>query len=126
MSVGKIAKSVKGMANASANPNIPTAGPTQLPDVTVSTSSKPIIGAVQEKLTSTSVKAMRNMESRPVALLALESTELAQLSGSLISNQPKKLTAKTTRDRKSTRLNSSHANISYAVFCLKKKKNNHY
>src|SRR3712207_8689183 len=31
-------------------------------------------------------------------------------------------------DRKSTRLNSSHANISYAVFCLKKKKKNknHY
>src|SRR3712207_7449055 len=28
-------------------------------------------------------------------------------------------------DRKSTRLNSSHANISYAVFCLKKKKNFH-
>src|SRR3712207_8138923 len=27
-----------------------------------------------------------------------------------------------TLDRKSTRLNSSHANISYAVFCLKKKK----
>src|SRR3712207_8913356 len=27
-------------------------------------------------------------------------------------------------DRKSTRLNSSHANISYAVFCLKKKNNN--
>src|SRR3712207_800039 len=29
--------------------------------------------------------------------------------------------AKALRDRKSTRLNSSHANISYAVFCLKKK-----
>src|SRR5258707_3692532 len=28
-------------------------------------------------------------------------------------------------DRKSTRLNSSHANISYAVFCLKKKNNLH-
>src|SRR3712207_7495983 len=28
-------------------------------------------------------------------------------------------------DRKSTRLNSSHANISYAVFCLKKKKHYH-
>src|SRR2546430_10745327 len=27
-------------------------------------------------------------------------------------------------DRKSTRLNSSHSQISYAVFCLKKKKNN--
>src|SRR3712207_8242526 len=29
-------------------------------------------------------------------------------------------------DRKSTRLNSSHANISYAVFCLKKKKTLYY
>src|SRR3712207_8713119 len=29
-------------------------------------------------------------------------------------------------DRKSTRLNSSHANISYAVFCLKKKKYSSY
>src|SRR2546422_6598430 len=31
-----------------------------------------------------------------------------------------------TRDRKSTRLNSSHGYISYAVFCLKKKKNTTY
>src|SRR5438477_9333956 len=30
------------------------------------------------------------------------------------------------RDRKSTRLNSSHMSISYAVFCLKKKKNTIY
>src|SRR3712207_7755507 len=30
------------------------------------------------------------------------------------------------QDRKSTRLNSSHANISYAVFCLKKKKKKRY
>src|SRR5574342_1232559 len=30
-----------------------------------------------------------------------------------------------TTDRKSTRLNSSHHRISYAVFCLKKKKNTH-
>src|SRR2546422_5973133 len=30
-----------------------------------------------------------------------------------------------TQDRKSTRLNSSHGYISYAVFCLKKKKNGH-
>src|SRR2546421_3210032 len=30
-----------------------------------------------------------------------------------------------TIDRKSTRLNSSHDQISYAVFCLKKKKNKH-
>src|SRR3712207_7273818 len=32
------------------------------------------------------------------------------------------LKAQHPEDRKSTRLNSSHANISYAVFCLKKKK----
>src|SRR3712207_7255601 len=34
------------------------------------------------------------------------------------------LQAERRADRKSTRLNSSHANISYAVFCLKKKKQN--
>src|SRR2546429_1503313 len=33
--------------------------------------------------------------------------------------------AAVTGDRKSTRLNSSHGYISYAVFCLKKKKKNH-
>src|SRR2546429_4280739 len=33
--------------------------------------------------------------------------------------------APSARDRKSTRLNSSHGYISYAVFCLKKKKNLH-
>src|SRR3712207_8868196 len=40
-------------------------------------------------------------------------------SGRVISKEP-------YRDRKSTRLNSSHANISYAVFCLKKKKKQSY
>src|SRR5438445_3827952 len=34
----------------------------------------------------------------------------------------KKVLLARAKDRKSTRLNSSHANISYAVFCLKKKK----
>src|SRR2546426_5399919 len=37
------------------------------------------------------------------------------------ADRPKRASA--TRDRKSTRLNSSHLVISYAVFCLKKKKN---
>src|SRR3712207_7483545 len=43
----------------------------------------------------------------------------------LLGNTPAKALIKKTftlKDRKSTRLNSSHANISYAVFCLKKKK----
>src|SRR5438445_6166101 len=51
----------------------------------------------------------------------------------LVPSSARTLTCQATwgdyrQDRKSTRLNSSHANISYAVFCLKKKKtptNNH-
>src|SRR6202790_5703361 len=39
---------------------------------------------------------------------------------------PKARTYKKIRDRKSTRLNSSHYNISYAVFCLKKKNKSTY
>src|SRR3712207_7886314 len=42
----------------------------------------------------------------------------------LLGTEPSRIGVKAT-DRKSTRLNSSHANISYAVFCLKKKKNTH-
>src|SRR2546422_4265548 len=42
------------------------------------------------------------------------------LIGRLLSGS---VAASATRDRKSTRLNSSHGYISYAVFCLKKKKN---
>src|SRR5438270_4179529 len=42
---------------------------------------------------------------------------VAAVFGELASRWPK------TADRKSTRLNSSHSQISYAVFCLKKKKN---
>src|SRR3712207_6892799 len=41
--------------------------------------------------------------------------------GALVPDQQAQGTAQ-VGDRKSTRLNSSHANISYAVFCLKKKK----
>src|SRR5438477_12595922 len=45
------------------------------------------------------------------------------VDGGLTDNLP--LEALAARgDRKSTRLNSSHMSISYAVFCLKKKKNN--
>src|SRR2546430_12541598 len=39
---------------------------------------------------------------------------------------PKILPGARSLDRKSTRLNSSHSQISYAVFCLKKKKNTAY
>src|SRR5438477_2134560 len=47
------------------------------------------------------------------------------LAGSLSGRQRRRarLLRSQRRDRKSTRLNSSHMSISYAVFCLKKKKN---
>src|SRR2546421_6991349 len=40
--------------------------------------------------------------------------------------QPPPLVRQSVKDRKSTRLNSSHDQISYAVFCLKKKKKKQY
>src|SRR3712207_8980360 len=46
-----------------------------------------------------------------------------QDTAALAPVDPGQAIAVVASDRKSTRLNSSHANISYAVFCLKKKKN---
>src|SRR3712207_8821197 len=40
--------------------------------------------------------------------------------GGVQSNHTRQVAGVAAQDRKSTRLNSSHANISYAVFCLKK------
>src|SRR3712207_7445256 len=53
--------------------------------------------------------------------MVLDKPRLYQLPAMLRLNEWG-LTGDWTVDRKSTRLNSSHANISYAVFCLKKKK----
>src|SRR2546430_5864093 len=47
--------------------------------------------------------------------------QAAELDEARLLAQPRALAVFT--DRKSTRLNSSHSQISYAVFCLKKKKN---
>src|SRR3712207_7827264 len=65
-------------------------------------------------------------EQRAVALLAFPQRRfrLALLGDVGVGAEPANDAALPVadRDRKSTRLNSSHANISYAVFCLKKKK----
>src|SRR2546430_6981825 len=47
-----------------------------------------------------------------------------QASGSQVEEQSPPIPKQFQLDRKSTRLNSSHSQISYAVFCLKKKKTN--
>src|SRR2546427_2611859 len=56
----------------------------------------------------------------------LAASELSQVvenySGTRTAAQANLLLAEVRLDRKSTRLNSSHSQISYAVFCLKKKK----
>src|SRR5688572_31991089 len=57
------------------------------------------------------------------ALLEREA-DLATLDALLDNEEVSEALAAQGLDRKSTRLNSSHSQISYAVFCLKKKKNN--
>src|SRR3712207_7828943 len=60
---------------------------------------------------------------RPVGLLAARAEHLGHRLGAHDpSGEQRVPEGAQIGDRKSTRLNSSHANISYAVFCLKKKK----
>src|SRR3712207_7340193 len=59
----------------------------------------------------------------------LQTLDLRELKGGdfafgALLTDLQRLVTNRMKDRKSTRLNSSHANISYAVFCLKKKKKN--
>src|SRR3712207_8215928 len=63
--------------------------------------------------------ALREVD--PVAHHELVRDGEADPVGTEVDLSPGRLVEK-SEDRKSTRLNSSHANISYAVFCLKKKK----
>src|SRR3712207_8830878 len=56
-------------------------------------------------------------------VLCYSDPTLAGRRQEIVNSTPLSLAGLLT-DRKSTRLNSSHANISYAVFCLKKKKKN--
>src|SRR3712207_7137904 len=69
-------------------------------------------------------RARRLKRQRGLDLLVVDYLQLLSGSAKKGENRVQELTEITTgQDRKSTRLNSSHANISYAVFCLKKKKN---
>ena len=101
---GKAANRVNGMASARAKPNIPTAGPSKDPPEAALTSSDPIIGPVQEKLTKLKVKAMKKIPTIP-PLLEASSALFTQLEGNVISKAPKKLAAKTTNRAKNARLN---------------------
>ena len=96
---GNMAKSEKGNANATAKPNIPMAGAkSDLP--AASTSKVPMIGPVQEKETTTRVKAMSKMLRKPVVLLDLLLSAVDHELGKVISNAPKKEAANSTNMRK--------------------------
>src|SRR5699024_12705690 len=60
----------------------------------------------------------RNPATRAAAAVA---SALQRHSPDLRTRRPAGAAGRRVRDRKSTRLNSSHVSISYAVFCLKKK-----
>src|SRR3712207_7501883 len=67
--------------------------------------------------------AVSRMWKKKYEDMKLNYVDLAQVQNKIRQELTEKL-QNTKKDRKSTRLNSSHANISYAVFCLKKKKIN--
>src|SRR3712207_6977506 len=78
---------------------------------------------------TTLFRSARVAEPEALALAAEQDVDLAvvdELLTGVATSRPHADVAQAVhhyldRDRKSTRLNSSHANISYAVFCLKKK-----
>src|SRR2546426_7281457 len=80
--------------------------------------SRPLVGHVMALLAVFEEAAVLPPETSPEANALIHA--LIQTQAALI-----KSTNPATRDRKSTRLNSSHLVISYAVFCLKKKKQTH-
>src|SRR5206468_4989660 len=96
---------------------------TRHPWFALSASAFPASGGAPSKRGVGSTTSSGGMGSAAVAPRSLN----RRMPGrSLVSKDPtallKALTAAVKADRKSTRLNSSHDQISYAVFCLKKKK----
>ena len=102
-----MANMVNGSANAIANPSIPIAGDSMSPLVDTSTSRKPMMGPVHEKLTNVRVNAMRNIPISPPVFSALLSTAVLHDAGSCSSNAPKKDIANTTSIRKKKMLNTA-------------------
>src|SRR5438034_1958181 len=63
-----------------------------------------------------------NRRARRVSDPQMSGHRAAEIAGHQNCGEDRRLRDKVQQDRKSTRLNSSHTVISYAVFCLKKKK----
>ena len=90
-----------------AKPSIPNTGARKLDDVVRSTSRKPMMGPVHENDTMVSVVAIRKMPTTPPLASAALSVLFPQEEGSVISNPPIKLAAKTMSIAKHIRLNTA-------------------
>jgi hypothetical protein len=99
-----MAKSINGMANANANPNIPIAGPRYDPLIATSTKSVPMIGPVQENETNTNVNAINKILIIPEVDSALLSNPVVHEAGNVNSKAPKKEIANNTKSVKKKRL----------------------
>src|SRR2546430_8470912 len=72
---------------------------------------------------SQTMSEVDNLESLRGHLVSARRQQVAKARWK--STPKRQVASPMARDRKSTRLNSSHSQISYAVFCLKKKKHKH-
>src|SRR5256885_4728660 len=81
--------------------------------------SPPLFRSVRERATSDPKPDRRGGPSGPPAYALRPSSYAISFAPSLSTHRQ---SARLVQDRKSTRLNSSHLVISYAVFCLKKKR----
>src|SRR5204862_5611468 len=86
-------------------------------------------GALVRVLERSGVEVVAAVRSRPLpGALALDVSDAAAVERTFVTTKPDvaflavNVPGGVDRDRKSTRLNFSHVEISYAVFCLKKKK----
>src|SRR2546427_6718935 len=89
--------------------------PVQLPGVSVSPVK--VTGSATVPTARMAPGAVQPIESAPAPVKAMVTPGSTVSVGCVVLSP--------TQDRKSTRLNSSHSQISYAVFCLKKKKSQH-
>jgi hypothetical protein len=102
-----MAKSINGIANAKANPNIPIAGARYDPFTATSTKRVPMIGPVQENETNANVNAINKMLTMPEVDSALLSNPVVHDAGNVNSKAPKKDIANNTNSAKKKRLKNA-------------------